>query len=328
LAVVVHHVLHEPYGGAGTGLLSGLPWEAGVDVFFVISGFVMVYSSSRLFAAPSGSRVFLRRRLARIVPLYWTATTCFLLVSAVLPSGVNAPSPTPTQILTSYAFIPWARPDGVIQPIYSLGWTLNYEMMFYAVFSVFLFLPRGRAVAAVAVALGCVVAAGRVFAPTRPMLVFWSDPIILEFVLGMALAVLAVRAVVLPSVARGVLAIVGLALLALMPADPMLIPRFLPGAACLVAAIVLGPDPRMPGIVATSMARMGDASYALYLVHPFVLRAVTLVWALLALTSLSAALLSSAAAVLLACCVALASFTLLEAPVTRGLTVRTIAARP
>ena len=72
--MVVHHVLHEPYGGADTGLLSGLPWESGVDVFFVISGFVMVYSSSRLFAAPSGSRVFLRRRLARIVPLYWTAT--------------------------------------------------------------------------------------------------------------------------------------------------------------------------------------------------------------------------------------------------------------
>jgi len=59
--------------------------EAGVDLFFVISGFVMVFASRDLFATPGGGLVFLSRRIARIVPLYWSMTTIFLTAMLVSP---------------------------------------------------------------------------------------------------------------------------------------------------------------------------------------------------------------------------------------------------
>jgi exopolysaccharide production protein ExoZ len=172
LSVTVHHMLHEPYGSIAIAWLSNLPWQSGVDVFFVISGFVIVHSSARLFGAAGASRVFLWRRLARIVPLYWVVTMAFLVVDVMFPHGLNSPSPGLLQILASYAFIPWPAENGLIQPVYSLGWTLNYEMMFYAVFALFLQLSRVRAVVAAAVVLGSAVIAGWVLRPQQPALIF------------------------------------------------------------------------------------------------------------------------------------------------------------
>ena len=63
--------------------------SAGVDLFFVISGFIMVYAFERLFGQPGGTRIFLLRRLARIVPMYWAATTVFLVY--VLPNTAASP---------------------------------------------------------------------------------------------------------------------------------------------------------------------------------------------------------------------------------------------
>jgi exopolysaccharide production protein ExoZ len=54
-----------------------LPLSAGVDLFFVISGFVMVVASRNLFASAGGYAVFLKRRISRIVPLYWMVTSLF-----------------------------------------------------------------------------------------------------------------------------------------------------------------------------------------------------------------------------------------------------------
>jgi peptidoglycan/LPS O-acetylase OafA/YrhL len=99
-----------------------LPWGAGVDLFFVISGFIMVYSSERLFAAPAGARIFAWRRLSRIVPLYWCAMALLLVKMAVL----HKPMPDAASVVTSFFFIPWdTQGTGVPRPIYDLGWTLN-----------------------------------------------------------------------------------------------------------------------------------------------------------------------------------------------------------
>src|SRR5690348_841715 len=58
---------------------------AGVDLFFVISGFVMVYASEPLFGSASGAVTFLYHRIVRIVPLYWLATTFYVIVAVLLP---------------------------------------------------------------------------------------------------------------------------------------------------------------------------------------------------------------------------------------------------
>src|SRR5215467_252489 len=101
----------------------------GVDLFFVISGFIMVYSTDQLFGTAHGPMEFLKRRLLRIVPLYWIVTSLYLALTLLIPEFAKG---YPAGFLiASYLFIPAARPDGVIEPLVGQGWTLNYEMLFY-----------------------------------------------------------------------------------------------------------------------------------------------------------------------------------------------------
>ena len=70
--------------------LEALPWAAGVDAFFVVSGFIMVHASRKLFGMPGGRAVFLARRIARIVPLYWAVTTVYLALGLIAPGLLNS----------------------------------------------------------------------------------------------------------------------------------------------------------------------------------------------------------------------------------------------
>ncbi|MDB5591198.1 acyltransferase [Enterovirga sp.] len=280
LAVAAIHIEHEAklragLGAAGTRLF---PWEAGVDVFFVISGFVMVYASGRLFGQPGAARDFLARRVARIVPLYWLTTTLFLLVLLARPGLVQSAPPGPGAVAASLLFIPFSRPDGLVQPVYSLGWTLNYEMFFYGLFALALGLRRGQAVAAVAAALAGLIAAGLLLGPLPQPFGFWTDPILVEFALGMGLGLLRARGLVLPTWARLGLGAAGLLWLAALGGDavtrtglPQAVLFALPAAA-LVAACGLASG-RGDGLLARWGGAVGDASYAIYLLHPFVIRA-------------------------------------------------------
>jgi exopolysaccharide production protein ExoZ len=282
-------MLHAQYEAGLLAATSGrpfrpfdlLPWEAGVDVFFVISGFVMVFASRRMFGRGWGGpepvmRVFLARRIARVVPLYWLATTLYLGLALASPGIVNV-APSPGFVVASYAFWPAARPDGLVQPLYSLGWTLNFEMFFYLLFALALPWPRRTAVLVVTMAQAVLVAV--VAARGAPLpLSFWGDPIVLEFVLGMALGLARTEGLLLGPSARLALGALGLVLFALVEAGfgsalPRALVFGLP-AGCLVAACGLGrehalaEETRLTRIAAI----VGDASYALYLTHPFVVR--------------------------------------------------------
>ena len=260
-----------------------MPWGAGVDLFFVLSGFIMVHASTRLFGQGNAHEEFLRRRLVRIVPLYWLVTTLFLALLAAATLKGGDPFPDARAILASYTFVPantWG--DGRFFPVFDLGWTLNYEMFFYALFAFVVALPRGRALVAIGVMLVAATGIGAVV-PGPSGLWFWTRPIILDFGLGLAVGALLGRGVVLPPMVRLALAAAGAALLL---ADPFHIfdgavggtvandrPRVVCAGlpiAMLLAAAVLGPEPVMPRILLPA-ALVGDASYSLYLFHPFAL---------------------------------------------------------
>jgi peptidoglycan/LPS O-acetylase OafA/YrhL len=85
----------------------------GVDIFFVISGFVMVYSSEGLFGQPGAPIKFFARRIARIVPLYWAATA--ILVWFVVPYASTK------AVLGSLFFAPRIPSEA---PLLFVGWTL------------------------------------------------------------------------------------------------------------------------------------------------------------------------------------------------------------
>jgi peptidoglycan/LPS O-acetylase OafA/YrhL len=288
LMVVIGHgqsaVALVVVSGGGRFTRSALiPWGAGVDMFFVISGFIMVHASTRSFGR-AGARIdFLKRRLIRIVPLYWAVTTVFLalLAAAAMKGGDRFPSSV--AILASYAFIPAdTYRDGRLFPIFDLGWTLNYEMFFYAMFFLVVGWPRARALAAIGMVLAVGVAAGLTLSGPSPAW-FWTRPILLDFGLGVLVGALVAGGMTLPSPVRLLAALLGVGLLVADPGHvfdgpigttvdngwPRVVWAGLPIAVILTAALS-GPEPRLPrsGIPFT---RVGDASYSLYLFHPFAL---------------------------------------------------------
>jgi len=273
LAVAYHHIFFAAHGRPDRTAA----WDAGVDVFFVISGFVIATSSARLLPDPHRARIFLARRLARIVPLYWAATTLFLAILAASPDAIRGAIGGPAYLAASYLFFPATRPDGLVQPAFGLGWTLNYEMAFYLLFALALLVRLPRPALAVCAVLGLLVLLRQTGLLHTTPLLFWSDPIVLEFASGMALARISTR-LALPAALRAALAAAVLALTQahFNPDAPRVLSQGLPALA-LVAAATLGPSP-LPRRAAFWLDLLGDASYALYLVHPFIMRAGQIAW--------------------------------------------------
>lgn len=281
--VAIHHVQPDAAALAERAGLSFtrsdlLPWMAGVDIFFVVSGFIMVHASQDLLGRAGASRLFLKRRLARIVPLYWAMTTLFLLVGLAVPALLNSGVPSLTQILGSYLFWPTVSTQGFVQPVYSLGWTLNYEMLFYVLFAAGLALPLRWTLPVVAIVLAVLVAAESLAGPLQLPFGFWGQPIVLEFAAGMGIAILRRKGLRLRGAVRVPVAAAGVAVLiaaAHVPgADgPWSSVLWRGGAAVL---LMLAAACGREGIVTPKpvkvLATVGDASYALYLVHPFVIR--------------------------------------------------------
>lgn len=293
LAVVFSHTQQDMAAamlksGGAFALSFLLPWGAGVDLFFVISGFIMVYASQDLFGQRHAARDFLTRRLIRIAPLYWIFATLFLVVQIVTMKAGSKALVAPQDIIASYLFFPTdAFADGFARPFFTLGWTLNYEMFFYVVFASLLIFPRAIAALGVVSLLTIGVLAGAAIAPQSVAIAFWTQPIVLEFGLGALIAFALVEGARLPRSVALALIGGGVALLlrdflgsAAQPLDwiaPNGFGRLLAWgvpAAMIVTGCVLGrfsaARATLPARAMAAGVKLGDASYALYLIHPFV----------------------------------------------------------
>lgn len=288
LLVVIGHLGVEAAAvgekrGQAFALFAPLDWGLGVDVFFVISGFIMFYLSHDKFEQKGAAGEFMRRRLVRIVPLYWICTTALLALAIAVPNQVAGGRPSLIETVASYLFIPWPRYDGQVFPILSLGWTLNYEMLFYVCFALALCVPRRIGLAAL-VALFWAFAIGAAFAPRDAWLIqFLGYPMVVEFPLGIGLAALYLRGIRLPTLVGIVAALLGIVIAVILYQQSAYLYtwRLVTGgvpAILLVGAVVLCAPPRQ-STVTSALAFLGDASYSIYLTHPFAIKAVGLVWA-------------------------------------------------
>jgi len=120
---------------AGISISTG---AIGVQIFFGISGFIMVRTQFDQFGSAGSALDFALRRIKRIVPIYLIATT----IDFAIHLRSDRPEMSVINYLKSILFIPYREPNGLFQPILGQGWTLNYEMFFYAVFAVGLLAPR------------------------------------------------------------------------------------------------------------------------------------------------------------------------------------------
>ena len=327
LAVALLHIADEAGALSGTPghspwrWLDAVPLEAGVDLFFVISGFVLVWASWDAFGSLVAVPGFVGRRLLRVGPLYWLLTAATVVVGAVLPGSLSEGlGEGPGYLVASALFIPWRRADGFVQPILRLGWTLEYEMLFYALLACALPLARSTGLTALLLAIVALAVAGQAFAFAATPLAFWTDPIVLEFGLGVLVAMAARRGwrAGWLGVAAFALACLAAAVMARLPGgDIRAVVRGVPAALLVFCALSVQ---RVPAAVLL----VGNASYALYLVHPFPMRALRVIFARLNLPSFAAApmyLLVTLAACLAA---AIALHLLVEQPILRWGRPRTV----
>ena len=300
--------------------------KAGVDVFFVLSGYIIWTSTLRTPTTVAG---FLRRRFLRVAPLYWLLTSAAALTALAVPSLLRSTRFQPGHYLASLFFVPWPNPassgsvDDIMTPVIVPGWTLNFEMAFYLLFSVALFCrPRFRA-PAVGLVFALAVAGVGAFGRWSPAIRFYDPLLLLEFLCGVALGSLDARGFKLPTAAAWAALTAGLVALAGLDSVALPVHRIvsagLPSILIVAAAVSIeraGRWPRWP-----RLAALGDASFSLYLIHGFVLAGLRIVFerTFVHLTTAAAAWGSVLVALALSCCAGLACHRFVEVPLGRAL---------
>ncbi|OCW56755.1 acyltransferase family protein [Hoeflea olei] len=239
---------------------------AGVDLFFVISGFIMAMIIDR--PGPFDARQFWIRRIARVAPAYWVISLLVFVLAAAVPSLFHSTTADLAHLLASLSFLAVDSGNGSTGPLLVVGWTLNYEIFFYALVALTAGLFGDRRLILAAVAILGAVGAGIVFAPANPSLAFYTDPILLEFVFGI-LVYRAWRMTEGGALAPLAAFLLGGVLLVAQWERPLVDWRPLfwgvPAAAVLYGGLgVLTFRSRF-------LARLGDWSYAVYLTHLFVI---------------------------------------------------------
>jgi exopolysaccharide production protein ExoZ len=269
LSVVAFHALQ----GWGDGFWIG---AAGVDVFFVISGFIIWREALRPGVTPGG---FFWRRLTRVAPAYWLATVAVGAVALAWPRFMPEVVVSPSHLLLSLAFVPHADPLGRNFPLLPPGWTLDYEAGFYLLVTAVLLAPARARPALALAALALMSLPGFVFTPLYGL---GANPMLLEFAAGVWLAHRASRGAVIPPGAGLTFAGLGAALLAAMWLggfqDILWRPLLWGLPAVMIVAGALAAEPIRALTPPGALVRLGDASYAIYLCH---MPAVALVFAAL-----------------------------------------------
>lgn len=322
LVVIAHIVEHPTVDYANAALITG---RFGVEIFFVVSGFVILHIAGEGRFDPV---TFAVRRVARIVPLYWACTVAVFALVTVAPSVFKSTVADGGHFLRSLAFVPSADPldPSDWRPLFKLGWTLDYEMFFYLVLGLLFWCGSALRRAQIATAVFAVLIAASFFVtPRASVAAYYANHALAPFVVGMWLSILWDRGVF---GARGAgrpallatSAAVAAGFTAWLYARPFETTWEVGGhavmAAAAVAIVATGlfaeawyRDGRLP-----ALRRIGDVSYSLYLTHMFVVGAAWAVAGRLGLVSTPALVGVGVAALVASLVLAELSFRLIESP--------------
>lgn len=309
------------------------PGDFGVDLFFIISGFIMVYTCWDKFADKGASVDFVKRRLVRIVPLYWITTSLMIAIIIAMPDKVHSATSDIWQWITSYLFVPYAREgDGFIRPVLGLGWSLQYEMAFYAVFAIGLFFSRNLGMFIVIGGVIAMYLLANVAGDGTTLARFIGHQIILEFSLGAILGGLYMTGSRLSKRVCVAMAVTGVGLLLLSPnfnefvdANRLIYYGF---PAMLIVSAVVFHESKTTAKVPGSALLIGETSYSIYLTHPFVVGIMAMLVGKLGLLETASAMqiffIYGVGTVLLSLIVGIAGHYILDAPLTNWIKRKTI----
>lgn len=308
--------------------------KCGVDIFFVLSGYVMWTSTA---GRRSGVMEFLRRRLVRIVPLYWIVTLLAAAVALAAPRLLNSTRFDISHVLASLLFIPWRNPvvefvpggdlTEVLKPIITPGWTLNFEMFFYAQFAIGLLFPERVRLAALLLIIGGLYFVCSSLAGTADAFWFYGSTLVFEFLAGSVLAVImggggSSRAAHIDIAISGSIFAAAFALLlfddAWFPASLRAAVLGAPAFVLIGSAVAIERAGRLPFF--RLFDELGNASYSIYITHIFTIAGLRIIPRALGLDPL---LFGRAffilASLVLAAGVGLAAHLLVEKPLIRSL---------
>ncbi len=279
LVVILHAEIEigEIVHGAAIRLPLDLP--IGVDIFFVISGFIMSLTTARQHHGPDAASHFLVRRVFRIFPLYWVFTTLMLVAMLVAPHAFSKPSVEFGHVVMSYLLIPHAHPAALVyEPVLRVGWTLIYELFFYGLFTVALLMPKKAGRIWMIGVLLILPLAGQLLNSKSDLVSLYTSTLLLEFLFGIFIADLLSASPRLRRWATAGLVVAAVAVATLHHWRPMTydlrgLYAGLPAAA-IVATALLVPARAFDNRVGRLLVALGGGSYALYLSHIFAIGAV------------------------------------------------------
>ena len=184
IAVVIYHLNAVQLRYFSDNIL---PWFTtygylGVQIFFMISGFIMMYIlDQRKFLVKPFE--FLRARLIRIVPTYWLITLLIFIVAQIYPNLVNSSYTSKPSLAKSLLFIPQET-----NPWLNVGWSLEYEVFFYVIIAVLLICASSRHLKFLLVTTLLIVALPLKWT-SNSIIDSFLDPIVLWFVIGVIIQV-------------------------------------------------------------------------------------------------------------------------------------------
>ena len=180
LSVLVTHALQWPLTEMNIVLLK--TGRLGVDVFFVISGFIITTIAGDGRFNP---KEFLVRRAFRIVPAYWAATLLITILAVAIPTQFRTTIPTIEGLIKSLLFIPSLEPKA---PLLLLGWSLNFEAFFYLLFASLFFLKSEARTLVLLGIFALLIATGQFATGLSHVEAIYTSPSLIGFSLGTILA--------------------------------------------------------------------------------------------------------------------------------------------
>lgn len=307
---------------------------SGVDLFFVISGFVMIYVTRNAGRSIAALKEFLAHRLTRIYPLYWFYSLLVLIVFILRPTWVNSAQGNQVNLLASFLLLP--LPAGQF-PLLGVGWSLIHEMYFYLVFGVLLFLPRRIRAHSLILWFGLVIG-GMALGPNpgNATIQLIAHPLTLEFIAGSAIGLLYLagrgRLSVFATLSALVIWCVAYTLYAQQAGHGMAAVEWrrplvfgIPAALMCYGLVILERDKGI--ILPIWLIRIGDWSYSIYLSHLLMISALGRLWHVIGLSSLLGNMLALIGIFLAAIFTGKLSYALIEKPIQKYIR-RTILDKP
>ncbi|MDC1151722.1 acyltransferase [Pelagibacteraceae bacterium] len=239
----------------------------GVDIFFVISGFIMMYITEK------NNNFFLIKRFIRIIPLYWILTLGVFAIVILKPEYLNNTTANIGDLIKSLLFIPFNKNGAGHYPVLFLGWTLNFEIIFYLLFSLSLFISKKYKFILCSFALIIFYFSCSALSKENFIFYAYANDMLFEFIYGMLAFIIwdkyasAIKTNFLINLSLLILFFI-ITIFFFNSNFPVFISRGIPAFLMIIYVLFLLNNFKFPKILIT----LGDASFCIYLLHPYVIQ--------------------------------------------------------